>query len=505
MTSPCVGDFDADGKTEVAVGTGDALGGGIQGGDFYIFETCKTAAAEAGVVNPWPMFRRNAAHTAVIPSGAEPPPPAPAANFHEYILLMNQEATPAGVTVDFMNDKGETTTKQVTVNPQSRYTMFVNDIMPMSSVSAKVSSDVPVTAERAMYFNYNGTWNGGTDAVGAVAPDKNWYFAEGTTRANFVSYLTMQNPGGDAATATLDFMIEGQGLKTCYATLAPMARTTVRVSDMIGGDKDFSVKVSCDAPIVVERPIYFNYHGSWTGGSDVMGLNKPSSTFFFAEGATYRNFEEWLCLQNPNDNDIIVDATYMLGSGQNINKSYIVPAKQRKTVSVTAEIGLNHEVSVALGSEGQFVAERPMYFDYTGKSNVSYTGGHDVIGAVRPSTEFNFAEGYTGPGFDEWLCLQNPNGTAANVVITYCPESGQVIKKGHVVGPRSRATVFVNEDAGRNMSLSAKVNSDTPIIVERPMYFNYKPGTNNWTGGHDVVGVPGPSKHWFFAEGYTGR
>jgi hypothetical protein len=44
--------------------------------------------------------------------------------------------------------------------------------------------------------------------------------------------------------------------------------------------------------------------------------------------------------------------------------------------------------------------------------------------------------------------------------------------------------VNVNDDAGANQDISAEVSSDQPIIVERPMYFDYQ----GWTGGHDVVG-----------------
>ena len=45
-------------------------------------------------------------------------------------------------------------------------------------------------------------------------------------------------------------------------------------------------------------------------------------------------------------------------------------------------------------------------------------------------------------------------------------------------------TVSANSDVGANQDISAQVSSDNPIIVERPMYFDY----NGWTGGHDVVG-----------------
>ncbi len=507
VTSPAVGDFDGDGNTEVAFGTGDQQGGSIPGGDFYVFSMGKKSEEAKGAnssVFPWPMFRSNAAHSGTILTGREPPPPPPPANFHEYILLMNRESQPATATIDFVNEKGQGAQRVVKVNPMSRATVFVNDVMPESSVSAKVSSDLPIIAERAMYFNYKGAWNGGTDSVGATSPENDWYFAEGTTRNNFDSYLTLQNPSGNTVMAALDYMIEGEGLKKASVNLAPNSRTTVNAGSQIGGGKDFSVKVSCSQKIVVERPVYFNYQGRWTGGSDVLGINKPSNTFYFAEGATYHNFEEWLCLQNPNSFDISVSANYMMTGGATAQKTYVVPANQRKTVSVNAEVGRDKEVSVALSSENGFVAERPMYFDYSGKKGLSYTGGHDVIGETKAATEFNFAEGYTGPGFDEWLCIQNPNEVPVHVGITYCPENAAPKNTFHTVGPKSRYTIMVNEDAGENLSLSAKVFADAPVIVERPMYFNYK-GNGYWTGGHDVVGVAGPSKTWYFAEGYTGR
>ena len=65
-----------------------------------------------------------------------------------------------------------------------------------------------------------------------------------------------------------------------------------------------------------------------------------------------------------------------------------------------------------------------------------------------------------------------------------------MIEKSWTVSANTRQTVNVNGDAGADLEISTKVTSDKPIIVERPMYFNYN---GLWTGGHDVVGiVPGP-------------
>ncbi|MDY6794524.1 MAG: DUF362 domain-containing protein, partial [Actinomycetota bacterium] len=40
---------------------------------------------------------------------------------------------------------------------------------------------------------------------------------------------------------------------------------------------------------------------------------------------------------------------------------------------------------------------------------LAWSGGHCVTGVGEPSTTWNFAEGSTREGFDEWLCLQNPD------------------------------------------------------------------------------------------------
>ncbi len=128
-----------------------------------------------------------------------------------------------------------------------------------------------------------------------------------------------------------------------------------------------------------------------------------------------------------------------------------------------------------------------MYFDYQGTGSWGWTGGHCVIGAVAQGTAWFFAEGYTGAGFEEWLCIQNPGASNAHVSITYYPQGGgaPIIKDPITVAANSRATVFVNTDAGEGLSICAKVASDKPVIVERPMYFNFD---GIWTGGSDVVG-----------------
>jgi hypothetical protein len=420
------------------------------------------------------------------------------ANFQEYLCLGNSGGLAASAQVTYMFTDGTTKDASYSVPANSRKTVDVNsEVGAGKDVSISILSSSPnLVAERPMYFNYNGQWTGGSDALGAVAPNTKWYFAEGNTLPEFDQYVTVLNPGGAAADLTFHYMVEGQGEKDVPGQVGAHSRATFKTRDQIGNGKHLSLYLESTRGVVAERPMYFNYLGlaqnNWTGGHDAIGTNSPAKDWYFAEGTTRKNsvdgaFEQWLCLQNPGTAPLTVTATYQLavGQGSPISKTYTVPAQQRLTVSVNREIGTDKDCSVHLNSTSNFIAERPMYFDYHNK----WTGGHDVLGTNDSATNWFFAEGTTRANFDEWLCLQNPGNSDAHTTIRYFTASGKVITKQWTVKANTRLTVSANSDVGANQDISAKVSSDKPIIVERPMYFDF----NGWTGGHDVVGfVPSP-------------
>ncbi len=420
-------------------------------------------------------------------------------NFQEYLCLGNSGNQAASAQVTYLFSDGTTKDASYTVPANSRYTVDVNSVVGLNKeLSLKVLSDSPnLVAERPMYFNYNGTWTGGHDAVGATAPNTKWYFAEGNTLPEFDEYVTVLNPGATAANLVFHYMVEGQGQQDVAGQVGAHTRATFKTRDQIGDGKHVSLYLESTLGVVAERPMYFNYLGlaqdNWTGGHDVVGTNSPNTDWYFAEGTTRKNavdgaFEQWLCLQNPGTTPLTVTATYQLAAGQGnpVSKSYTVPAQQRLTVSVNDEIGANKDCSVFLHSTSDFIAERPMYFNY----HNAWTGGHDVLGTNNSATTWFFAEGTTRTNFEEWLCLQNPGNSDAHTTISYYTTSGQVITKSWTVKANTRLTVSANSDVGANQDISSKVSSDKPIIVERPMYFNFQ---GVWTGGHDVVGfVPLP-------------
>ncbi|NPV58670.1 MAG: hypothetical protein HPY75_03275 [Actinobacteria bacterium] len=414
--------------------------------------------------------------------------------FQEYLTLGNPGEAEARAQVLYLSKDGTWKLEELTIPGSSRATVNVNaSAGPDREVSARVCSDSPIVAERPMYFAYNGAWTGGHDTMGARAPDDTWYFAEGYTGAGFEQYVCVLNPGATVANLTFRFQTEEAGEVVKAGLSVPaQSRATFRVNDVLGTGYQNSLKLLSDQPVVVERPMYFDYAGRgdwhWTGGHCVMGLNELATEYCFAEGTTRGGFEEWLTLQNPGGEAITVKATYQLGPGQGepVEKSYEVGAGKRRTVFVPEEVGTEKDVSVKLSCADLFLAERPMYFRYTGYG-ADWTGGHCVIGTGSAGGEWLFAEGYTGEGFHEWLCLQNPGDEDAVVEITYLTqEAGQLPARTEAVPAGTRVTLWVNDHAGAGYQLSARLRvlSGPGIVAERPMYFSW----NGWDGGHDVVG-----------------
>jgi len=413
--------------------------------------------------------------------------------FQEYLCLGNPESTPLVVTVTYLFEDDPPVEKTYNIGPDSRFTANVNaEVGPIGGVAIKCEAETKFIAERPMYFGFGGTWKGGHDSVGSTATSYEWYFAEGYTGAGFSEWISVLNPGNLDLKLDLYFQTQEEGEKIVNSYPAPArSRRSYNVNDLLGGGSyQTSLKVICSGEMVVERSMYFDYQGTggwgWSGGHCCIGATCLENSFYFAEGTTRSGFEEWLTLQNPWDTAIDVNAVYQLGDGPPVVKDYALPPARRSTIYVPAEVGAEKDVSVLLTSDSLFLAERPMYFDYQGMGAWGWTGGHCVIGSACTGTEWYFAEGYTGQYFEEWLSIQNPGDSAAAITITYYPEGGSgPIVREHVVQPFSRYTIPVNVDAGPDLSLSAKISSTRPVIVERPMYFNYN---GVWPGGHDVVG-----------------
>jgi hypothetical protein len=239
--------------------------------------------------------------------------------------------------------------------------------------------------------------------------------------------------------------------------------------------------VKSDVPILAERPMYFDYNGRITGGHVVIGASEPDTHFYLAEGTTNAGFNEYVCLLNPGDTDAAVNLKFMCTDGTVIPTDVVVKAKSRYTVDVNAVVGPGKDVGLEITSDEPIVVERPMYFVYKGL----IVGGHNVMATTDLGTDFTFAEGTTRPGFEEWICLMNPGDVPTDVTVTYMFSDGSTQLQNLTVGPHSRATIMVNQVIPADKDVSLSVHSTQPIVVERPIYFNYQ---GNTTGGSDAMG-----------------
>ncbi len=335
-----------------------------------------------------------------------------------------------------------------------------------------------------------------------------FYFAEGYTGTGFQEYLSIGNPTAAQADATITYMFKEGGTQSQAISIPANSRATVDVNNAVGAGRDVSAKVESEQQIVVERPMYFNYQSKWTGGHDVVGATAPAYTWYFAEGYTGTGFDEWVCVLNPGSTAAALTLRFQTQeAGEKVIDKLSVPANSRQTFKANDLLGGKaYQTSLTLTSTQPVVAERPIYFDYTGTGNWHWNGGHCVMGTTNPASSYYFAEGTTRLGFEEWLTLQNPglSDLTVNAVYQLGPGQGDPVTKSYPLPAASRQTVFVPKEVGTDKDVSVYLSCSSAFLAERPMYFNYGFGSLHATGGHCVIGAPEAGKDWFLAEGFTG-
>ena len=198
-------------------------------------------------------------------------------------------------------------------------------------------------------------------------------------------------------------------------------------------------------------------------------------TFYFAEGYTGLGFREYLCLGNAGRKEPVEVSLSLQGrnraTGKDLRRSRPCPVHRRRQ----RRGGPDKDVSIKCESRTSFVAERPLYFAYAGERE-SWTGGSDAVGPSRTSRPDTSPKGYTGSGFDEsGSVLLNPGRRRADLCNFQTKEAGLWYPTGtYKVPAHSRGTFKANDLLqGKSYQTSLKLTSDVPVVVERPMYFDY--------------------------------
>src|SRR5260370_8373875 len=132
--------------------------------------------------------------------------------------------------------------------------------------------------------------------------------------------------------------------------------------------------------------------------------------------------------------------------------------------------------------------------------------GTDTLGATKLGLNFYFADVESQRNYSSIVTILNPSGGAtAHVTVTYIAGGTVLGTKIVVVPPGQRGTTFP-QASNINQQCAMYVNSDQPVVVERPMYFTTSRSNISGpiTGAATTVEAQAPHTDWLFTEAYTG-
>ena len=239
-------------------------------------------------------------------------------------------------------------------------------------------------------------------------------FAEGATGPLFDLRFALFNTHPTTSARVLMRFLTSEGAVVPHVlVLAPLARVTVDPETLPGLQATaVSTVLEADTVVVVDRTM--SWDATHYGSHAETGVAAPSQSWFLAEGATHSGFTLYYLLQNPGATPAAVTVTYLLPSGQPLERTYAVAPRSRFNILVNREDAAlaATDVSASITSDVPIVVERAMYLDARGQH---FGAGHASAGVTAPATQWLLAEGATGPFFDLFVLVANPGPQDAGI------------------------------------------------------------------------------------------
>ncbi len=263
--------------------------------------------------------------------------------------------------------------------------------------------------------------------------------AEGIRGNTFNTRIALANPTTVSAAVQLRFERDDKVVVRTTRQVPALQRATVDTSAIADLDGHaFATVVESNQLVAVDRLVQW---GDGRGSHAEHGLPGASTEWYFAEGATYTGFDLFYLLQNPGDTTARVTLTYLREPPlPPLVREHVVPPHSRHTVWVNEdEAGPDTPAtgaasSAVIVSDVPIVAERAMYRSVPGW----FEAGHASAGATMPRTTWFFAEGHTGPMFEQYLLVGNPSDAPVPIRVTYLLPDGPTPPVRHTVAARSR-------------------------------------------------------------------
>jgi len=513
--------------TEIGTATGTAyIDTGLTCGTSYSYRV--RAQASDGAFS---AYSAAATTTTVacpsMPIEIDPTMPAPwyfaegyttgtADGFDTFYLIANEHEVDVLARIYFSRDDGWVSRQTFYVPAHSQLKVRLSDPVYGAGVPGSYGTVFQsLTAGRQIYVARSIFW--GTDfqgsslEVGTRELSTAWYFAEGTRNSNdfFSNYFLVLNPTTVAATGTITFFLQ-DGLTSVVKEILIPAGTRrtynpANYPELRGLNFSASVSITNGVGVVAERAMYWT-GWPWTGGHASKGVTAMSSSWYFAEGASFPNFETWYLVLNPNSTTVTLEVTYLLQDGAPIVRTYPLLPQSRMTIFLANEVGYPGGVSARMRTLGgePIVAERSMYWNWN--------DGTNVFGATATASEWHLPEGAISPGFETYLLVSNSNAQDVTVELTLFSHGllqadgsfapGYTYTNVIQVGANRRLTVNIDSwlrSLGQNtasfqsfaMRVRAMGDPAPQIVVEEALYWTALPDflVNYWRAGGASLGI----------------
>jgi hypothetical protein len=205
--------------------------------------------------------------------------------FDLFVLLANPGTEAAKVEARYLKSDGSTVTRSYTVEPQSRYTVWVDQEGPelaAADVSTTLASTngVPIIVERAMWWPYAySQWYEAHNSAGATQTGTLWAVPSVEVNGPYAdtTYLLVANTSDTEAEIQLTAHIDGRPPSVTRNTMPPHSRANIPIAAPPDRATDFQFAATVEsvgavpAQIVVEVAHYRSVNGVfWAAGTNAL-------------------------------------------------------------------------------------------------------------------------------------------------------------------------------------------------------------------------------------------
>jgi hypothetical protein len=358
------------------------------------------------------------------------------------ISMLNTSGSSANVELTFLYSGQPERKTSVTIPAKSPLEVDLGLIAGTGRhISTIVSSSTRISAQQTVYYK------GADDAIslGAQAPGKLWYEAEGYTGGSFQEFLLIANPNTKYANVDVRFLpFNGKPPKDERFTVPPQSNLNIDTNHYMP-KLSFSMIITSDQGVVIDRTMRMgvDHRGATVGH----GSTTASTVWQFAQGNAAGDRQTFLTILNPNQSsDATVSATFYDNNGRPAGyKTIVVDALRRGNIKLN-DVLPSGNVAMLVSSNVPVVVESPLYI---GPANLDQvTAALVVYGRNGGGLTWLFPGGGLTNGQTNDYYFYNPGLLENTVVGTFYTGNGQTVEASIVLRPNSTGHLSTASIAG---------------------------------------------------------